>query len=59
MGLSAKYKRHPIRTRSAWWAKINGKLQYCPVSIYTSTSGKGSYKFCWEFKQYGNQTKNR
>lgn len=50
MGLSARYKRRPIRTRSAWWVKISGKLQYCPINIYTSTSGKGSYKFCWEFK---------
>ena len=50
MGLSARYKRRPIRTRSAWWAKIGEKLQYCPISIYTSTSGKGSYKFCLEFR---------
>ena len=50
MGLNARYKRRPIRTRSAWWVKIDGELQYCPVNIYTSTSGKGSYKFYLQFK---------
>ena len=50
MGLSARYKRRPIRTRSAYWIKSKGKLEYCPISIYCSTSGKGSYKFCWEFR---------
>lgn len=49
MGLSARYKRRAIRTKSSYWIKFKGKLKYCPVSIYISTSGKGSYKFCWKF----------
>ena len=50
MGLSAKYKRHAIRTKKGYWFKENSKLSYCSISIYTSTSGKGSYKFYWNLK---------
>lgn len=50
MGLSARYKRRPIRTKSGFWMKISNKLHYCVTSLYTSCSGKASYKFCWEFR---------
>ena len=50
MGLSARYKRRPIRTKSGFWMKTNNKLQYYVTSLYTSCSDKASYKFCWEFR---------
>lgn len=50
MGLSAKYKRRAIRTKKGYWFKKNHKPSYCSINIYTSTSGKGSYKFSLDFK---------
>lgn len=47
MGLSARYKRRPIRTFSQWFMKVNRKLTYSSLKIYTSCSGKASYKFYW------------
>ena len=47
MGLAARYKRHPIRTFSQWFEKTNGKIAYSSLKLYTSCSGKASYKFYW------------
>ena len=50
MGLSARYKRRPIRTKKGYWFKKNHKLGYVFMNIYESTSGKGSYDVYWDWK---------
>ena len=50
MGLSARYKRRPIRTKKGYWFKKNNRLRHVFMNIYESTSGKRSYDIHWDCK---------